>query len=151
MKRLNVAGLSASVIIAAGLVAGTAQAESSSQDCQRWTKVLNRTIKGAKKESELKMLQMLPDIILGAQAACGGDWSEHLRLARETIAFRKEIIALRKANRNAQRVLPSQPAPAIIVQVPLFDEPRPEPDMFIDCVTDKIAGIVDTMCSGTRF
>jgi hypothetical protein len=80
MKGLT-AGLFTSVIIATGLVAGTAQAESLSQDCVRWNKLLYKALKIMKKPGEYTP-ETLPDIIRGVQATCNWDMSETLKVAR---------------------------------------------------------------------
>ena len=132
-------------MLATGVTAAAEQTENLSPDCVRWNKVFYKALKVSKKQGE-GIPETLPDIILGMQAACNWDMSKTLKLARDHLAKMK-------AYRQSQRVAPSQSAPPIIIQMPpVFDQPRSEPeDMMIDCVTDKIAGILDMTCSGIRF
>jgi hypothetical protein len=126
-------------IITASL-SGPARGENLSQDCVRWNKLFYRSLDIAKKRGEWAIPETLPDIIRGMEASCGWDMSKTMRLVRKSLAEKK-------AWENSQQTRLRQPMPP-----PLRDVPQSEPkDFFMDCVTDRIAGIMDTMCSGMQF
>jgi hypothetical protein len=65
---------------------------------------------------------------------------------------RKSSAARKRTTPSSQTARAPQPAPSVVLQMPPEVDVQSEPRSFLmDCVTDRIAGIMDTTCSGTEF